>query len=88
MNKSIEAELGIKKSVLSVQNYQVYLNKDETINQQKNIKDLTQKIISLLKNKPYIINAVETESIELASLPEPQKKMFINGFNEESCTSA
>jgi len=81
LNQSVEAELGIKKSVLSVQNYQVYLNKDETINQQKNIKDLTQKIISLLKNKPYIINAVETESIELASLPEPQKKMFINGFN-------
>jgi predicted AlkP superfamily pyrophosphatase or phosphodiesterase len=81
LNQSIEAEFGIKKSVLSVQNYQVYLNKDEIIRQQKNVEDITQKIISLLKNKVYINYAVKTEAIELASLPEPQKKMFINGFN-------
>ena len=81
LNQSIEAEFGIKKSVLSVQNYQVYLNKDEIIRQQKNVEEIIQKIISLLKNKVYINYAVKTEAIELASLPEPQKKMFINGFN-------
>ncbi|NDE11334.1 MAG: alkaline phosphatase family protein, partial [Chitinophagia bacterium] len=81
LNQSIEVEFGIKKSVLSVQNYQVYLNKEEIILQQKNVEEITQKIISLLKNKAYINNAVKTEAIELASLPELQKKMFVNGFN-------
>jgi hypothetical protein len=59
----------------------VYLNKEEIILQQKNVEEITQKIISLLKNKAYINNAVKTEAIELASLPELQKKMFVNGFN-------
>ena len=81
LNQQIEVEFGIKKAVSSVQNYQVYINQDEIIRQKKVVKDVVHSIISLLKNKAYIINAVETEAIEAASLPEPQKKMFSNGYN-------
>ena len=35
----------------------------------------------MLKQKPYIINAFETDKIASATLPEPQKAMITNGYN-------
>ncbi len=81
LNQAIDEKFGIKKAVLSVQNYQVYLNTDEIEKQQKDIKEITKTVISLLKKKPNIVNAAEAEAIATASLPEPQKKMFTNGYN-------
>lgn len=81
LNKSIEADLGVKKAVTSVQNYQVYLNTDDIEKQHKDVKEVTKEVISLLKKNPAIVQAAETEKISAASLPEPQKKMFTNGYN-------
>lgn len=81
LNKAIDEKYGIKKAVLSVQNYQVYLDKAEIEKQQKDISNISKLVIGLLKAKPNIVNAVETELIAASSLPEPQKKMFSNGYN-------
>ena len=81
LNKAIEARYGIQKAVLAVQNYQVYLNTAEIDKQQKDIKDISAIVIKILKQKPYMVNAVSTDAIGSASLPEPQKNMFANGYN-------
>ncbi|MBC7887122.1 MAG: alkaline phosphatase family protein [Ferruginibacter sp.] len=83
LNQVIEEKNGIKKAVLSIQNYQVYLNTDEINKQQKEVKEIAKTVIGILKKKPYIVNAVETEGLAAASLPEPQKKMFSNGYNPQ-----
>ena len=81
LNQAIDEKWGIKKAVLSVQNYQVYLNTGEIERQQKVVKDIAKTVIGILKQKPYIVNAVEADALAAASLPEPQKEMFINGYN-------
>jgi len=81
LNLAIEEKYRIKNAVLSVQNYQVYLNTDEIEKKHKEIKDISKTIISILRRKPAIVNAVESEGLTAASLPEPQKKMFINGYH-------
>ncbi len=81
LNKLIEENFGIKKGVLSVQNYQVYLNTNEIEQQQKEVKDIIKSVVAFLKKIPGIIHAIGTEEIAAASLPEPQKEMFSNGYN-------
>jgi len=81
LNQAIEQQFSVKKAVLSVQNYQVYLNTDEIEKQQKEVKDVSKLVIRMLKKKPNIINAVATDDIASAGLPEPQKYMFNNGYN-------
>jgi len=81
LNQAIEQQFNIKKAVLSVQNYQVYLNTDEIEKQQKEVKDISKLVIRMLKRKPNIVNAVVTDDIASAGLPEPQKHMFNNGYN-------
>lgn len=81
LNDAINEKFGMKTGVLSVQNYQVYLNISEIERQQKEVKDITKTVISILKQKPFITDAVETNTIEAASLPGPQKKMLANGYN-------
>lgn len=81
LNQAINDKFDIKKGVVAVMNYQVYLNLPEIKKQDKDSKDITKLIIKTLKQKPYIINAVETEAIAISSLPEPQQKMFANGYN-------
>ncbi len=81
INKETEELFAIKNVVLSVQNYQVYLNSAIIEKQNKNYQVIVNAIISLLKRKPYIINAFETAKIEEATLPQPQKNMVINGYN-------
>ena len=81
LNGAIEEKFDIKKAILSVQNYQIYLNTTQIKKQDKDVKDITRLVIKMLKQKPYIINAVETEELAAATLPEPQKKMFVNGYN-------
>ena len=81
LNQAVSNKYDIKKAVVAVMNYQVYLNLPEIKKQDKDSKDITRLIIKTLKQKPYIINAVETEEIAASALPEPQKKMAINGYN-------
>ncbi|MEO7767094.1 MAG: alkaline phosphatase family protein, partial [Ferruginibacter sp.] len=81
LNQAIEQKYGVKNGILSVQNYQVYLNTAEIERKQKDLAAVTKTVISILREKPYIVTAVETETLSMASLPEPQKKMLLNGYN-------
>ena len=81
INQEIETKFGLKKLVQSVQNYQVYLNFNEVEKQGKDKAAIVSDVIKLLKQKPYIINAFETEKIIQTTLAEPQKSMMVNGYN-------
>lgn len=81
INQAIETKFGVKNAVQSVQNYQVYLNFTEIEKQGKDKVGIVNDVIKLLKQKPYIINAFETDKIMQATIPEPQKVMMTNGYN-------
>ncbi len=81
INQLAETKFGIKNVVLSVQNYQVYLNFTEIEKQGKDRAAVVNEVIKLLKQKAYILNVFETEKLALATIPEPQKTMMANGYN-------
>ena len=81
LNNIIEEKLAIKSAVKSVMNYQVYLNKKNIADHGNTIAEVKQLVIDVLKEKDFIINAVDLDKLEESSLPSPQKQMMINGYN-------
>lgn len=76
MNQLVADKMGIKNAVSTIMNYQLYLG---NLPPNKR-KDITSFLISELKKQPFIANAMELEKIPEATIPEPQKKMMINGY--------
>jgi predicted AlkP superfamily pyrophosphatase or phosphodiesterase len=83
LNQMIEKDFGVRNAVQSLQNYQVYLNINELERQGKDVDAVKKAVIKLLKAKPFIIAAFETEKLSATTLPEPQKTMMANGFNSK-----
>jgi len=81
LNQQIEEKMGVKSAVKTVMNYQVYLNKKSITDMGKTMAEVKQFVIDALKEKDFIINAVDLDRVSEASLPDPQKKMMINGYN-------
>lgn len=81
INNKIKEQFGIEKVILSVQNYQLYLNHRAIQQQGKLENPVKDSIIQLLKSEPFIVNAFATEAISQTSLPAPQKERFINGYH-------
>ena len=81
LNQVIEKRFGIRNGVVGIQNYQVYLNNEEIGKQGKDLQAITSAVINSLKQKAYIIQAFATEAIEQAAIPQPPKRMMVNGYN-------
>jgi predicted AlkP superfamily pyrophosphatase or phosphodiesterase len=81
INQLIEKKYDIKNGILNLQNYQVYLNTEWIEKNNKPLAEIKQFVVDQLKRQPYILNAFETEKISVTSIPEPMKKMLINGYN-------
>ncbi|MGC4103041.1 alkaline phosphatase PafA [Ferruginibacter sp.] len=81
LNRQIDEKFGMKSAVKTVMNYQVYLNRKNIADSGKSITDIKQFVIDALKEKDYIVNAVDLNQIEGASFPAPQKQMMLNGYN-------
>lgn len=81
LNAAIEESFGLKKIVMNLQNYQVYLNLREIENAGKDANAVKALVIKTLRQKPYVFNVFETDKVALAPLPEPQRTMIINGYN-------
>ena len=81
MNKTLEADLGMKNIVTSLQNYQVYLDIAGLESQGKDVAAVKATVIKMLLQKDFIVNAFETNKLATTTLPEPQKSMFTNGYN-------
>ncbi len=81
LNQMIETDFGVPRAVLSLQNYQVYLNINELEKQGKDVAAVKNAVIKMLQAKPFIITAFETDKLALTTLSEPQKTMLANGYN-------
>jgi len=81
LNRMIETDFGIQNMVLSLQNYQVYLNINELERQGKDVAAVKKAVIKTLQAKSFILTAFETDKLALTTLPEPQKTMLANGYN-------
>ncbi len=79
LNEKIEQKTSIKNAVQAVMNYQVYLN-NNIIEQGKLMGDVKRLVIEVLKEKDFIINALELDELMEAALPAPQKEMITNGY--------
>ena len=83
LNQMIETNFGVSNIVQSLQNYQVYLNINELEKQGKDVAAVKKAVIKTLQTKPFIIMAYETDKLALTNLPEPQKTMLANGYNNK-----
>ena len=79
INLLLEKKFSLKNGVLNIQNYEVYLHTVE-IEKMGKMPEVKQTVIDYLLQQPFITNAFETEKISVTSIPEPIKKMLINGY--------
>jgi predicted AlkP superfamily pyrophosphatase or phosphodiesterase len=80
LNKMVEDSFSIKSTILSVQNYQVYMDVKMLKNSGKDIAAVKAAVIQNLQNLPYITNVFETDKISTITMAEPLKTMLINGY--------
>ncbi|MEP6713695.1 MAG: alkaline phosphatase PafA [Ferruginibacter sp.] len=83
LNTKIEEKFSLKRAVLSLQNYQVYLDIAAMEKQGKDVEGIKKLVIKTLMEKDFITNAFETAKITAETLPEPLKKMLINGYKDK-----
>lgn len=80
LNEALEKKDSISNCIVSVQNYQVYINRNKIRLNGKNEDDIIKEVINLLKDESFITDAVETSNINNASIAQPQKERMINGY--------
>ena len=83
LNKKIEETFTIKKAVVSLQNYQVYLDNNEISKPGRDADAVKKLVLKTLKEKDFISNAFDLKRLAPETLPEPLKKMIGNGFNDK-----
>ncbi|MBC7535183.1 MAG: alkaline phosphatase family protein [Ferruginibacter sp.] len=83
LNKMVEKKYGIPRVIPSVQNYQVYVDKNALRLNGKNEEAVLTDIIQLLAGKEFITDVVETSKINAASISQPQRERMINGYNAQ-----
>ncbi|MBS1744188.1 MAG: alkaline phosphatase family protein [Bacteroidetes bacterium] len=82
LNAFIEKTDSISNAVLSVQNYQVYINHDKIKLAGKDEKHIINRIIDYIKHDiSYVSDVVEISTLPGYSLAEPIKERIINGYN-------
>ena len=81
LNQKIEEKFAVKSTIKTVMNYQVYLNDKNIAEQNKSRKEIIDFVITLLKEKDFIINAFELDKVMEAALPSPQREIMVNGYN-------
>ena len=81
INEALDKQFGIKTAISSLQNYQLYFDDSAVKASGKNIEDIQNAAIQLLKAKPFIVTAAATTNFNASNLPDPQNRMFLNGYN-------
>lgn len=81
INEAIKNDFGIPNVLQNGQNYQFYINRKAVSASNKSMAEIKRSIISMLMEKPFIVNAFETDKISTVTLPQPQREMMTNGYN-------
>lgn len=77
----LEKGFGGSRLISSVQNYQVYYNREQLNKLKIDMTAFADSVKSILAEKDFIVSVVETDKLSSASISEPQKTMMINGYN-------
>lgn len=81
INAAVDSVFGVKKAIQAVMNYQVYINSSLLEKEGRDVAAVKKLVIKMLKEEPFVVTAFATEDLAITTLPEPQKKMMINGYN-------
>jgi predicted AlkP superfamily pyrophosphatase or phosphodiesterase len=80
LNKLIEDSFGIKKCILSIENYQVYIDIALLNINRKDVAVIKMFILDWLRAKPFVTHAFELSSLPVTTIAEPIKTMLTNGY--------
>ncbi len=80
LNAILKRQFNLEKGVEKVTNFQVYLNREISMNEVENVK---QAVIKELLSFPFVSMAVDLQHLSDATLVEPIKKMMTNGYNQK-----
>ncbi|RFZ93046.1 alkaline phosphatase family protein [Mucilaginibacter conchicola] len=83
INKMIEDKYGVKKGVLSFNNYQVNFNYAEIRKQKVSEDGIKFDVIQYLMTQPEIAYAVDMQRVQEANIPAALKERIQNGYNPE-----
>lgn len=81
INKILEEKFSVQKLVRSGQNYQVNFDMQKIYSQHLDFDAIKKMTVEYLQQQPGIAYAVDIAKIGEAPIPDPIKKMIINGYN-------
>ncbi|HEY1113417.1 MAG TPA: alkaline phosphatase PafA [Chitinophagaceae bacterium] len=82
INDALKKQYGTSGLVMTVMNYQVFLNDSILQVNKLDKKAVKETVIATLLQHPGIDKAVDLENVESSSMPEQVKKVVINGYNQ------
>jgi predicted AlkP superfamily pyrophosphatase or phosphodiesterase len=82
LNRAVDSVYGVKNSILSVINYQVYTDAKAIRDARGDADKIKNFIIQQLLSYPAIANAFYVNKLTEVALPQSMKNMLINGHNQ------
>lgn len=83
LNSLLEGKYGVKKMVLSLDNYQVNLNNAAIADKKISEYAVKQDCIAFLQKQSGVAFAVDMQNAQTANLPEALRSRIVNGYNIE-----
>ena len=87
LNVLLAQKFGVNGLVISGMNYHVNFNLNKIDSLKINYDAVKKVAVNFLKEQPGVQFAVDIDQIGLSPIPEPIKKMIINGYNSKRCGS-
>jgi predicted AlkP superfamily pyrophosphatase or phosphodiesterase len=81
MNAQLKTKYGIDRTIVSMANYQVYLNHPRMDSAKLNEKEIKQWVLQYVKKNEGIVNAFETADIMNVPINKTMREMMANGYN-------
>ncbi|MEO5500126.1 MAG: alkaline phosphatase PafA [Ginsengibacter sp.] len=83
LKKMLSEKFGLNKTLIKIQNNQLYIDPSEIDDQKKEQSAVEKQIIFFLQSRPEIAYAFSYENLGATPLPSTIKTMLINGYNPE-----
>jgi predicted AlkP superfamily pyrophosphatase or phosphodiesterase len=83
LKQKIEDVFGLKDVIVTIQNSQVYVDNEAIKKAGKNVDAVNKEIIDFLNQQSFIECSFATKDLATTTIPEPVKKMLINGYNQK-----
>jgi hypothetical protein len=81
MNAKLKEKYGIDNTIVSMANYQAYLNHPRIDSAKLNATEIKNWIITYVKKNPAVANAFATADIMTVPITKTLREMLANGFN-------